>query len=203
MVTALLWTSALFSQDTNRSSTTFEHIYAASDLIARITIKDLRYENIDYQEDNVTVGKGLATIYEFEIIDEIKKTQPSLPNEFVSAGGKHPDGSESVWSNQAYFEIGDELLVHLTRNPKLLGSLQPYDINPRGHKGSTFAIQESKYEVNLIPYFMKKADISGKQMRSALQPTSDVISYDSPMITYDALEQLYNDLSEATTRDSK
>lgn len=204
LASLLLATHFGFATGNRTPPTTFEQLYSASDLIARITITDLRYEHIDYQSDDGSTGKGLATVYTFDVVDEIKRGSPDLPDEFVSPGGKHKDGSESVWSNQAYFQIGDELLVHLIRNPRFLGKLQTYDIKPHGHRGSTFAIHETEQEIRITPYLRRTNEPPAQAMRTSLHPDDPVISNDSNLSDYAELRDLYQRLGteRGETRES-
>lgn len=175
--------------------TIFQDLFMKSDLVARISIKGKRYEEIKYQDSYGREQEIISTIYSFEIIDGMK-VDPELPKELVSLGGEYPDGSWEYASHATHFEIGDDVLVHLEQNSLLFDRLDPLGVQPGGQEASTFLVQETEQGLQLVPYVMKESTDDNLNARKSLKPEDGVASLESPIIDYVELKNLYQHLDK-------
>lgn len=191
----ILVTFYSFSFGQDRTSTTFEKLYSISDLVARVVITDKRYKKIEYEAIDNNTYLTLATIYTFDVIDNFKRAK-DLPNEFVSMGGETEEGARITQSGEAYFEIGDEVLVHLIKNPLLYGRLQPIGISGT-RAASTFSLKQAQGRMLLIPRETNgeiKTDSHQREaIRTVLDPNDPVGISERAAIDYGALKDLYID----------
>src|SRR6056297_71033 len=101
-----------YAQDAPGSPTTFEDLYSRSDFIGWIRVTEQRYEEIPYKHAGSEAQRTIVTIYNFIVLDEVKR-RPEVPNEFVSMGGEYQNGTRIDQSHEFYFQVGEEIFVHL------------------------------------------------------------------------------------------
>lgn len=204
-----LYGNSSYAQNGLGARTTFEDLYASSDFIGWIKIVDQRHEMIPARREDGKKANTIAIINTFKALDEIKRTS-GTPNQFVSMGGDypadHPYHGQTVYqTSEVYFEIGDEIFVHLGKNDLLFDKFQILGVNPGGRAGSVFLIDDSGAKRQIVPYSASESFQSDtdRESRASITPQENVVSTHPRSIDYVQLKSMYNDLGTGSKEGSE
>lgn len=188
---------SLQAQQETWPKTTFRDLFDRSDFIGLVKITGMHYQEIDYLDESGFSRQTIATIYRFKVLDSLKESDQGS-REFVSMGGKYPDGYEIVQTGEVHLRIGDEVLVHLAHNPLLKHRMQIIGSHPGGRHASVFLVETFEGEQVVLSLRSKAMlgdnRIEASFMQSQLYSEANVSALTPRVFNFQDLKTLYGQI---------